>query len=82
MTDWEIILTMVGEKATTDITIAKDVEGFDECKESAREGGQIAGSTRKEVEQKTGKSIVSADNFLSLRESRKKLDCKKKKRKR
>lgn len=82
MTDWEIILTMVGEKATTDITIAKDVEGFDECKESAREGGQIAGSTRKEVEQKTGKSIVSADNFLSLTGSRKKLDYKKKKRKR
>jgi hypothetical protein len=82
MTDWELILTMVGEKATTDISIAKDSEGFDECKESAREGGQIAGSTRKEVEQKTGKSIVSADNFLSLRESRKKLDYKKKKRKR
>ena len=82
MTDWELILTMVGEKATTDISIAKDSEGFDECEESAKEGGQIAGSTRKEVEQKTGKSIVSADNFLSLRESRKKLDCKKKKRKR
>ncbi len=31
MTDWELILTMVGEKATTDITIAKDSLGFEEC---------------------------------------------------
>ena len=32
MTDWELILTMLGEKATTDITVAKDSKGFDECK--------------------------------------------------
>jgi len=78
MTDWELILTMVGEKATTDITIAKNSEGFDECKESAQEGGQIASNTRKELEQKTGKSIVSKDNFLNLAE--KKIEDKKKRR--
>jgi len=66
MTDWELILTMVSEKATADITIAKDSEGFDECKESAQEGGQIAANTRKEIEQKTGKPVVSSDNFLEL----------------
>lgn len=66
MTDWELILTMVGEKATTDITKAKDSQGFEECKESANEGGKIAQSTRKQIEEKTGKSIVSKDNFLSL----------------
>jgi len=81
MTDWETILNMIGEKATTDISIAKDSKGFDECKESASEGGQIAGNTRKEIEQKTGKSIISTDNFLSLTGSRKKLDYKKKKHK-
>ncbi|MDD4878551.1 MAG: Bro-N domain-containing protein [Candidatus Nanoarchaeia archaeon] len=47
MTDWELILTMVGEKATTDITKAKDSTGFEECKESAHEGGKIAQDTRK-----------------------------------
>jgi len=40
---------MVGEKATTDITISKDSEGFEECKESAAEGGTIAKNTRKEL---------------------------------
>ena len=71
MTDWELILTMVGEKATTDITISKDSEGFEECKESAVEGGTIAKNTRKELEQKIGKSIVSKDNYLHLTEKKK-----------
>ena len=66
MTDWELILTMVGEKATTDITISKDSKGFDECKHSAVEGGTIAKNTRKEIEKKTGKSIISKDNYLYL----------------
>jgi hypothetical protein len=72
MTDWELILTMVGEKATTDITIAKDSEGFNECKISALEGGSIAHNTRKEIEQKTGKPIISKDNFFHLSEKNKK----------
>src|SRR3989339_1160900 len=59
MTDWELILTMIGEKATTDITIAKDSKGFEECKETAKEGGEIAHNTKKQIEAKTGKSIVS-----------------------
>ena len=42
MTDWELILTMFGEKATTDITKERDSQGFDECKESANVGGNIA----------------------------------------
>jgi hypothetical protein len=71
MTDWEIILTMVGEKATTDITIAKDAKGFDECEDSAKEGGEIAHNTRKELEQKVGKSIISKNNFLELSEKKK-----------
>jgi hypothetical protein len=66
MTDWELILTMIGEKATTDITISRDAEGFDECKESAVEGGTIASNTRKEIEKKTGQSLVSSDNYLRL----------------
>ncbi len=65
MTDWEIILTMVGEKATTDITIAKDDEGFNECKISAQEGGEIAHTTRIALEKKTGKSVVSKNNLIS-----------------
>lgn len=71
MTDWELILTMVGEKATTDITVAKEAQDFKECSDCAKEGGEIAFNTRKELEQKTGKSIVSGDNFLNLNKKKK-----------
>tara|TARA_Y100000310_G_scaffold340225_1_gene435278 strand:+ start:7873 stop:8721 length:849 start_codon:yes stop_codon:yes gene_type:complete len=72
MTDWELILSMIGEKATTDITVAKDSKGLQELKQSANEGGTIAKHTREEIEQKTGKSIVSEDNYLHLEEKKKK----------
>ncbi len=77
MTDWELILTMFGEKATTDITIAKDAKGFPQLKHSAKEGGDIAKNARKELEQKIGKSVVSNENYLQLTE-KKKLESKKK----
>jgi DNA-damage-inducible protein D len=64
MDDWELILTMVGEKATTDLTISKDNQGFQECKETAKEGGEIAGNTRKELERKLGKPLVSDKNHI------------------
>lgn len=66
MTDWELILTMVGEKATTDITEAMDAKGLEECKITAKEGGEIANLTRTALEKKTGKSLVSKKNFLHL----------------
>ena len=66
MNDWEIILTMVGEKATTDITKAKDSQGLNQCKDSANIGGTIAFNTKKEIEEKTGKQITTKDNFLNL----------------
>lgn len=71
MTDWELILTMIGEKATTDITITKNSKGFDELKDTAKEGGDIAHNTRKEIEKKTGKSLVSDKNFLELSKKQK-----------
>ena len=57
MTDWELILTMVGEKATTDITFAKDAKGFSELKHTAKEGGDIAKNTRKELEKNKGQEL-------------------------
>ena len=72
MTDWELILNMVGEKATTDITIAKDAKGFPELKHTAKEGGDVAKNTRKELEQKIGKSVVTPENYLHLTEEKKK----------
>ena len=72
MNDWELILTMFGEKATTDITIAKDAKGFPQLKHTAKEGGDIAKNARKELEQKIGKSVVSNENYLYLSQKKKK----------
>ena len=63
---------MVGEKATTDITITKDSRGFGELKQSAKRGGQIAENTKKELEQELGKPIVTKENYLHLTEEKKK----------
>ncbi|MFH1511212.1 MAG: hypothetical protein ABIF10_05955 [Candidatus Woesearchaeota archaeon] len=67
MTDWELIFNMLGEKATTDIAIARDAQGFEQNKGAAKRGGQIAHNTRKELEHETGKTVISHNNFLSLR---------------
>jgi len=72
MNDWELILTMFGEKATTDITIAKDAKEFPQLKHTAKEGGDIAKNARKELEQKIGKSVVSNENYLYLSQKKKK----------
>ncbi|MCK5282260.1 MAG: Bro-N domain-containing protein [Nanoarchaeota archaeon] len=70
MVDWELIFTMLGEKATTDITRTRDAKGFDENEQAAKRGGQIAFNAKKELEEETGESIVSKDNFLSLEEKK------------
>lgn len=72
MNDWELILTMVGEKATTDITKAKNSKSFVKCKESAKAGGKIAKNTKRQLEKKIGKSILSKENFLHLENKNKK----------
>jgi hypothetical protein len=70
MTDLELIFTMLGEAATTEITREADSQGFDECKTSARKGGRIAGEAREKLELETGKKVVSSENFLDDAQSR------------
>ncbi|MFH1400786.1 MAG: hypothetical protein ABIH41_04660 [Nanoarchaeota archaeon] len=64
MTDLELIFTMLGKKSTTEITKAEDSQGFDECKETAKKGGGIAGRARKDLENTLGKSIMTKKNYL------------------
>ncbi|ODS42831.1 MAG: phage antirepressor protein [Candidatus Altiarchaeales archaeon IMC4] len=66
MTDLELIFSMLGEASTTEITKSNAYEGFEECLESSREGGKIAGNARQELESKTGKKIVSSDNYTEI----------------
>ena len=71
MNDLELIFTMLGEKSTTEITKAKDSKGFDECKESAKKGGQIANNAKNELEKEIGKSVISDNNFLDRKKLKK-----------
>lgn len=64
MDDFELILTMLGEKTTTEIHRTKNSQGVPTLKDDARVGGQIAGTTRKQIERKLGRSIVTKNNFL------------------
>lgn len=72
MDELELIFGMLGEKVTTEITITKNVQGFDECSVAARQGGEVAGNARKEAEEKIGRPVVSEENYLFLDEKIKK----------
>lgn len=64
MDDFELIFTMLSERATTEIHRTEDSHGVPKLKEDARAGGEIAGNARKQHEKKLGRSIVSKKSFL------------------
>lgn len=64
MTDLELILTMLGETTTKEITRQRDAQGFYENSRAASDGGAIAGNARKQIEAQTGQKVVSSSNFL------------------
>ena len=68
MDDLELIFTMLGEAATTRITKVKDAQGLEENKIAAKQGGEVAGNARKELEEKTGENVVTGENFLDIPE--------------
>ena len=74
MNDLELIFSMLGEAATTEITRNRDAQGFVESKHAAVEGGSVAGKARKDLESKTGKRIVSRQNYLQQPENKKLLE--------
>lgn len=76
MNDLELIFSMLGEAATTEITRVNDARGFHENKKSARKGGDVAGTARKDLEKKTGKRVVSDENYLTTPEKKKRLKVK------
>jgi len=73
MTSLELIFSMLGEAAATEITRVDDAQGFAESRTAARKGGEVAGVARKDLEKKTGKRVVSPENYLEEPESRKRL---------
>ena len=71
MDDFELILTMLSERTTTEIHRTKDTKGLPRLKDDARVGGQIAGTARKQIERKIGRSVISKNNFLKIKNAKK-----------
>lgn len=66
MTDIELILTMLGEATTTKLHRDRDSVGMPKLKKDAKDGGAVAGRTRKDIEQQSGKPVISPGNFKQL----------------
>jgi DNA-damage-inducible protein D len=69
MGDIELILTMLGEATTTELSTTKNSQGIIALKHDAKTGGEVAGRTRKDIEEKTGKTILSSNNFKKKRKN-------------
>jgi DNA-damage-inducible protein D len=66
MNDLEQIFSMLGEAETTEIARNKDTQGFPENKKVAQEGGKVAGKARKDLEKRSGKKVVTKENYLGI----------------
>jgi len=71
MSDAELVFTALAELSTRQIAQTLKTRGLEENKIPAQEGGRVAKNARLELEQKTGKKVVSRNNFLSKRKVRK-----------
>lgn len=62
MTNIELILNMLAEASTTEISKAENPDGFEESKDIANRGGNIAGNARRELEKSTGRKVITGKN--------------------
>ena len=74
MSNLELVLNMLAEATTTEISKQKTPQTFDENQIIANQGGTIAGNTRKEIEAKTGQPVVTSINAKKLLESQRKTE--------
>jgi len=73
MNDLELIFSMLGEASTTAIVKTRNPKGFVQNKVAAKQGGSVAGKARIDLEKKTGKKVVSAENYLPASKKNKQL---------
>jgi hypothetical protein len=71
MTNLELVLNMLAETATTEISQKREPKTFPENRQVAKEGGGIAGSARRQIEAKTGKRVINKMNFKKIQEQKK-----------
>jgi len=74
MTDLELILTMLGEATTTKLTTDRNSKGFKKLRKDAKDGGKVAGRTRKDIERISKKKVISRKNYLNISNEDKKLN--------
>ena len=68
MTNMELVLNMLAEVTSTEISKSSDVKSKENAKESVIEGSTIAKNTREQIEAKTGKKIVTNTNNKNLKQ--------------
>ena len=66
MSDTELVLTMLAEASTRDISKASRQEGFSGSMEVTRQGGEVAGVARKALEERTGAPVITAQNAAQM----------------
>jgi len=71
MNELELILTMLGEATTTELTQVRESHGLPLLKKDAKDGGQVAGNARKEIELKSGKKVAMKGNYLEKKQNKK-----------
>ncbi|MCM1114864.1 MAG: Bro-N domain-containing protein [Clostridium sp.] len=68
MSTMEIVLNMLAEATTTELTKAQNPQGLDENRKVAKAGGTVAGDARKSIEAQTGKPVITSKNAAQLNE--------------
>ena len=66
MTTLELVLNMLAEASTTEITKTTNFKGLEENRRAAKAGGSIAGNARKEIEERTGKAVITSKNAAEM----------------
>ncbi len=74
MSEAELIFTALAELSTRQIAEAEKAKGLQENAKASKKGGSVAKNARKELESKTGKSVVTGENFLPPAKDKKKID--------
>ena len=62
MTTLELVLNMLAEATTTEISKEQNPQTFAENRSVAREGGEVAGNARKDIEERTGRPVITSKN--------------------
>ena len=71
MSDLELLFSQLGEAATTEITKTEHPQGFERNKQVSKRGGKIAGDAMSNLEKETGRKVITSQNYLPNKQSKK-----------